>query len=351
MNKKLFCVQLRIDCEELIMVTIREIANKAGYSAATVSRLLNNDPTFSIAEQTKNKILQVAMDLGYTGHDHQLPVRSIAIFFGITPKEELEDVYYNGLRKSLKSSAEKLNMQISFYNNVSDLAPLANPIDGFIAVGNFKNETLKVLNNLSHNGIFIDSNPNPAFFSSVQPDIEAITIDAINQFRHCGYRNIGFIGGSYFNPNTNLPEMDQRERIFRNYLFELGLLQDKYIFSTGHFSVNTGYDLGQRVIAQLDHDLPEGFFIASDPIAVGVLQAFNEHGITVPKDTSIISVNNIDISKYVSPPLTTYDINLNELSRTAIELLNNNLLTRNKNHRRILIHSDLVIRRSFIPLN
>lgn len=333
------------------MVTIREIAKKSGYSAATVSRLLNNDPTFSIADETKNKILKVATDLGYVGRENQLPVRNIAIFFAITPKEELEDVYFNGIRKSLKIAADKMNMNAIFYNNVSDVAPTTSQIDGYIAVGSFKDKILVELKKISDNGIFIDTNPDPTSFSSVQPDIENITTRAIKQFRANGFKNIGFIGGCNFNPDTGKVSLDERERIFRNYLRELGLLQDKYIFSAGHFSVNTGYELGLNVVSTLKDDLPDGFFIASDPIAIGVLQAFNEHGITVPKDTSIISVNDIDVAKYVSPPLTTFNIDLNEMSRIAINILNDNIISKNSIRRRILINSELVVRKSFIPSN
>ncbi len=332
------------------MVTIRQIAKKAGYSAATVSRLLNNDPTFSIAEDTKNKILQVASELGYTGHQQQLPLRTIAIFFAITPKEELEDVYYNALRKNLQNAAERMNMNGIFYNSIEDALLSADKFDSFIAVGNFKQNELAQLNSISTNGVFIDSNPNPGIFSSVQPDLHYITTQAINQFRHNGFTKIGFIGGRYYNPDTGTAELDEREKIFRNYLFELNQLDERYIFSSGHFSVETGYKLGLEVITKLHDHLPDGFFVASDPIAIGVLQAFNENGVTVPKDTAIISINDIDVAKYVSPPLTTFNINLQEISRVAINLINDNILNQNTNCRRILISADLIIRKSFIPV-
>ena len=48
--------------------------------------------------------------------------------------------------------------------------------------------------------------------------------------------------------------------------------------------------------------MPQAFLVASDPLAVGVLQAFNENKLTVPEDVSMISINDIDIAKYVSPP-------------------------------------------------
>ena len=63
--------------------------------------------------------------------------------------------------------------------------------------------------------------------------------------------------------------------------------------------------------------MPQAFLVASDPLAVGVLQAFNENKLTVPEDVSMISINDIDIAKYVSPPLTTFRIDTEELDRFA----------------------------------
>ncbi|MFD1410630.1 LacI family DNA-binding transcriptional regulator [Lapidilactobacillus gannanensis] len=332
------------------MVTIRDIAKHSGVSAATVSRLLNNDPSFSISEETKKRILDVAHDLGYDRKEIALPQRNIAVFFAITPKEELEDIYFNNLRKNIYANASKKNMQVTFYHDLQNFSAVEPNIDGFIAVGSFKKTFLAALNKFSKNGVFIDSNPNPSVFNSVQPDMKDITIQAIDQFRQSNIQRIGFIGGRYYNPDTGDSERDERERIFRHYLLDLGLLNEAYIYSDGHFSVETGYKLGNLVAANLKNNLPDGFFIASDPIAVGVLQAFNEHNIQVPKDTSLISVNDIDVAKYVSPPLSTFQIDIAELSRIAINMIGDSITSVSPIKRRILLNSKLIIRKSFVPI-
>lgn len=330
---------------------MREIAKRAGVSAATVSRLLNNDPSFSITEETKERILEVAHDLGYDRKAIALPRRNIAVFFAITPKEELEDTYFNNLRKNIYNNASKKNMQVTFYHDLKDFKDVNQDIDGFIAVGSFKKEFLYMLNSFSKNSVFIDTNPQPSLFNSVQPDLQDITIQAIDAFRQNHFTKIGFIGGRYYNPDTGKSEPDEREKYFRHYLTDLHLLNEDYIYSDGHFSVNTGYKLGNLVATRLSNNLPDGFFIASDPIAVGVLQAFNEHNISVPTDTSLISVNDIDIAKYVSPPLTTFHIDIAELSRLAINMINDAITSDSQIKRRILLNSQLIIRKSFIPSN
>ena len=80
------------------MATIREIAREAGYSPATVSRVLNGDQTFSVSKKAREQILKVAHELNY---DHRLIKErgySVAVIFAVTPQEELRDVYFSGLR-------------------------------------------------------------------------------------------------------------------------------------------------------------------------------------------------------------------------------------------------------------
>ncbi|WP_315899349.1 substrate-binding domain-containing protein, partial [Klebsiella sp. Kpp] len=71
----------------------------------------------------------------------------------------------------------------------------------------------------------------------------------------------------------------------------------------------------KNAIDTLGEELPTAFYIAADPIAVGCLQALNEYGIAIPGRVNLISVNNISIAKYVSPPLTTFHIDLMELCK------------------------------------
>ena len=95
--------------------------------------------------------------------------------------------------------------------------------------------------------------------------------------------------------------------------------------------MENGYHLMDKAVETLGEKLPTAFFTAADPIAVGCLQALNEKGIAIPGRVSIISINNISVAKYVSPPLTTFHIDIKELCKNAIELLLEQILQkRNK---------------------
>ncbi|ORI93982.1 hypothetical protein BMT00_08510 [Leuconostoc mesenteroides subsp. mesenteroides] len=101
------------------MTTIKEIALKAGYSSATVSRILNNDLTFSVTDSTRETVQTVARQLDYisVGSNQFLDI-NLAVIFSINPDEELEDVYYVKMRQIIEATAEKSGLKIILQSTI-----------------------------------------------------------------------------------------------------------------------------------------------------------------------------------------------------------------------------------------
>ncbi len=85
------------------MTTIKEIAAKSGFSPATVSRLLNNDPHLSVTPETKSKILKVANELGYFKKINNVSdlKPEIALLYRVNGNEQLQDEYFSFLRDAV----------------------------------------------------------------------------------------------------------------------------------------------------------------------------------------------------------------------------------------------------------
>ena len=330
------------------MITIKEIAQQAGFSPSTVSRLLSNDPSLSVSPETKQKILNTALSLGYERKYIKTIIEKIALLFWITEIEELEDIYFKDMRLKIEKYANENNMELVTIKKESGISKIPKDINGFIAIGSFSEKEISKLLKITKNGVFIDSNPAPDYYDSVQPNTPLITKKAIDYFIKNGHSNIGFIGGTFHNPNTDLEEKDIREVAFRYYMQKLGYLNEDNIFIEPNFSVDSGYKSAKKAIENLKDKLPTAFFVASDPIAIGVLQALNEYNIPVPSMVSVISINNIDVSKYVSPPLSTFNIDINELCKTAINLLSERIIEDRKLQKTIYLNCELVVRKSFI---
>ncbi|TWT00516.1 LacI family DNA-binding transcriptional regulator [Planomicrobium sp. CPCC 101079] len=328
------------------MATIKDIAEKAGYSISTVSRVLNNDQNLSVPDETREKIYKMAEEIGYRKKTVRLLVKNIAFLYWLTDKEELEDIYFKSMRLEIEKLARKFNIELTTYKITGGIQEIPDNIEGFIGVGTFSDKELAYLRSITPNGVFIDSTPDADHYDSVRPDLEQITRKTVNYLVEKGHESIGFIGGTYHNPNTDEDEMDIREKAFRAYTDEKGLLKDEFIFIHRGFSVENGYNLMTEAIKTLGDRLPTAFFIAADPIAVGCLQALNEHGILIPNRVSIISINNTSVAKYVSPPLTTYHIDTKEICKNAIELLLEQLIDNRKVVKTVFLGSELIVRKS-----
>lgn len=90
------------------MATIKDVAEKAGYSISTVSRVLNNDESLSVPDETREKIFEVAESLNYRKKTIRTLVKNIAFLYWLTDKEELEDVYFKTMRLEIEKARKAI---------------------------------------------------------------------------------------------------------------------------------------------------------------------------------------------------------------------------------------------------
>ncbi|MGQ5709357.1 LacI family DNA-binding transcriptional regulator [Lactobacillus sp. PSON] len=329
------------------MTTIKEIAEKSGYSSATVSRLLNNDPNLSITADTKNKILELANKLGYwESHQGKKIKPTIALLYRVNHQEQLQDEYFISLKEKIIETTKSQGIKMEVFEDINDLINHASLFQGFLGVGSdeISINSLQKLHKVLSNGVFIDTNPAPNLFDSIKPNLFLTVKDAINQLLKVGYEKIGFIGG-LGQKFDHIQEKDIREIAFKEYITTRNI-KHAPMYVSGPFSVENGYQLGKLAAKK---ELPQAFVIASDTLSVGVLQAFNEAGINVPRDVAIISINNSDVAKYVSPPLTSYNINQEEMVLQAISMLTDLIMRPNRPYEEVNVNTNLIVRKSFIP--
>ena len=302
------------------MATIKEIAQRTGFSQATVSRLLNGDPTLSVREGTRRKIIRASEDLGYSMQTKRIVVpHKVALLDNEESEEALRDSYYTDLRSALERNAEQQRMEMTVFHDLDDMIACSSKFDGFMAIGadRISEKDLGRLHEAMPYGVFIDVNPAPNLFDSVQPDLQQTIHDAVAACAAKGMKRVGFIGGK--GCLMNFYEVDEENRCtyFRRETRRFGIQSDGLVYSDGLFTVSNGRALGERFVHDHNGALPDAVIVAADVIAVGVLQAFNAVGVLVPRDISVISINNQTISQLTSPPLSTFSIDQNELARVA----------------------------------
>ena len=130
------------------MATIKDIANIAGVSPATVSRVLNHDQSMSVSDETRQKIFDIAEELHYkkikrgsnrNSHNHR-----IAIVEWYTEEEELDDLYYYAIRIGVEKKAQELGYDVMRFFNNEELEQLVQ-VDGIVAIGKFSPQKIKEL--------------------------------------------------------------------------------------------------------------------------------------------------------------------------------------------------------------
>ena len=197
--------------------------------------------------------------------------------------------------------------------------------------------------------MFIDVNPAPNLFDSVQPDLQQTVHDAVEACAKAGMKRVGFIGGK--GRLTNFYEVDEEGRAtyFRREMGRYGLDLRGLVYSDGLFTVENGRKLGEQFIRDHNGALPDAVIVSADIIAVGVLQAFNAVGVIVPRDISVISINNQTIAQLTSPPLSTFAIDQNELARVAILTLADAIASKRTVRQHAYLSTTLEVRDSFVP--
>lgn len=313
------------------MATIKEIAKLTNVSSSTVSRVLNNDETISVQTDTRNRILEAAKKLGYkTIYERRMEQKrknkgkdelTVSILLCHSVQEELSDPYFFSIRQGIEEELANLNINTTTFRLYEGMGnQLQHDLDGLIIVGRINDQTLKTVSNHIENVVYVNHSPDSNRYDAVVIDFEKATERALQQFINSGYKSIGYIGGTEREHMTNQMVVmeDMRLTTFIKTMKENNKFNSDNIF-IGEYTMAEGYNLMKSAL-QLP-SVPEAFFIASDPMAIGALRALQEVNLLVPEDLAIISFDDIEIAKFASTPLTTVKVHTKEMGRLGVKLL------------------------------
>jgi LacI family transcriptional regulator len=327
------------------MATIKDIAEKAKVSIATVSRVLNYDATLSVSDDTRKKIFEVAEELDYKKKAvRKSNTSKIAIIHWYTEKEELEDLYYMSIRFGIEQRCQQLDIHVVnyFYNDLDEVKN--ENLQGIIAIGKFSKKQVAKLTEITDYIVFADYSPDEDAYDSIIIDFDKATKKILNYLIEKGHQSIGYIGGRETFKDGSAEIEDTRETTFRSYMKEHNLLNEKSIY-IGTFAVNSGYILMKQAIQEHGEKLPTAFYAGNDLIAIGCLRALHEENIPVPERVNLIGINDISVSKYIYPALTTLKVHTELMGETAVDTVMERIAGR-KIAKKIFIATELIKRKS-----
>lgn len=281
------------------MATIKDVAKKAGVSISTASYALNNRP--SVHPETKQRILDAAKALNYypNGIARNLKTKktgNVGVFvYGFSGpifssvlegiRQTLQDNGFNIIVSSGKSSENLLNER---------------QVDGAIVFdNNLDNRCLKNYANHQFPIILLDRTLDiPNVYASVI-DNESMVYNFITQMIAKGYKDFGYLAGPIDSFNNN-----HRYEGFKRALHENKINQHAYY--QGDFTTESGYEIGKQIT--LENSRPRFIYCANDESALGLMKAFKEGNIQIPRDIAIAGFDNISLGEFLTPQLTTIGV-------------------------------------------
>lgn len=324
------------------MATIKDIAQKAGVSPATVSRVLNYDPDLSVSKETEQKVFEIAEALNYTKHKNKRRESAVLrLVQWYDSEEELADLYYLAIRLGIEKRAEELNIRL-IKEQMSELSDTET--QGTIAVGKFDQVQMKQLKKLNEELLFVD-------FDGLSLGINSLVVDfsqgvqlIIDQFIKEKHERIGILSGMEYTKGSRHEIDDPRFLVFREYLTRLKLYNEADHLQ-GAFTIEGGYT-AMKTYLESHTDYPTAFFASSDALAIGAMRAIQGHGLRIPEDISVIGFNDVSVAKYVTPALTTVKVYTEWMGELAVSTILELIQEKAPVPRKITVGTELILRES-----
>ncbi len=296
------------------MATLKDVAQKAGVSSAAASRILNQDSSLSVPPETRQKVLDAARELNYQKRlkSAAKAAYTMGILQWFSSLQELEDSYYLSIRQGIEDFclANRLNVIRTFKSDLNCMESLSQA-DGLICIGKFTTEEVARFKEISDSLLLIDmASPDPET-SSITLDFDRAVSDALDYLCRLGHQKIAYLGGQEYLADGSLFP-DSRRKAFLSFCESRGITYLPYI-KEGQFSSESGYQMMTELLES--GQIPSAVFAASDPIALGALNAAKEQGFKVPGDISFIGFDDISLCRMASPPLTTVHAPAYEMGR------------------------------------
>jgi LacI family transcriptional regulator len=327
------------------MATIREVAAKAGVSAATVSYVLNDARRMS--PETARRVMLAARELGYAPNNaaRSLAVGRSSLVGLVVP--DIGNPFFPEITKAFQEAANLAGLEAIVMNTnydaertrslVSRLLSLQVPGAAFLTtqVDPAVKETLAAR---EVPAVYLDYARPGARFSNIAVDYRSGMVEAVKHLADLGHRQIGLIGGPAHGAAAQV-----RKKAFLELTADAGL-ETRTIDSD--FSVQGGYFSCSKL---LQAGGVTAIIAANDLMAIGALHCAFDRGVTVPDALSVIGFDDITFAQYTQPALTTVAVPRGEIGQLSFRSLLSLITDPATNGKTYEVKTSLIVRQSTAP--
>lgn len=296
-------------------IKVKDIASKLNLSPSTVSLVLNNKP--GISEATREKIMHAVREM--SGEDFIFPdkVEKKNILFvvyrklGLTPAStpyfsQVFSEIIEGVESQVK--ARGYHLLISYMDEKSLKEEVikinTDKVEGLLILATeMEEEQFEAFADLSIPLVMLDNYMESKDFNSITINNEKGVYEAISYFVKMGHKRIG-----YFHVKNEIANFSERYYGYFRAMKKCGIsVEEEQIVEVSGAGVEEVYSLLKRMLLN-KKDMPTAFFADNDIVAMCAMRVFREGGLRIPEDISIIGFDNMTLSEFLEPPLTTIQI-------------------------------------------
>jgi LacI family transcriptional regulator len=327
-------------------VTIFDVADEAGVSYSTVSRVINNKD--HVSPEKRERVLRAMAQLGYVANEQARSLAGGASRVVGLLVDSLITSYMDEIIRGIDEALDAENYDLMLYTthrrktkeSVYVTKLTRKLADGLLLIlPRNASAYLDTLRQRRFPHVLID------YLSDGQnaPSISATNFrgayDAMSYLLSLGHRRIGFITG-------NMEFGCARERLaaYKEALKDHGIPVDSALIREADFMQPQGYQCAQQLLSLPQP--PTAIFASNDMMAFGVMEAARERGLRLPEDLSIVGFDDIPQAEHVHPALTTVRQPLEEMGRSAARLLLHYIAEPSAEVERIELPTELILRES-----
>ncbi len=327
------------------MATMKDIAKLAGVSTSTVSHVINNNRY--VSDEIREKVQKVVHQLNYRpsalARSFKLQeTKTIGMLVTATQNPFFAEMVaevehycsqqnYSLILTNTEGNSERLK------NNLQTL--LQKQVDGLILMCSETKLAEIALPEITIPTVIMDWWPYPLNADKVLENSEYGGYLATKTLIDHNHKKIAIITG-----NLQKPLAQNRLQGYKKALKEAGIPLNLAWIIESHFDFEGGRVSAEKLLQQ--QEKPTAIFACNDSIALGVYQAIWAMGLHIPEDISIIGYDNIAISPYLTPPLTTIAQPKKALAEMAVQTLLENIKNNENQHRTFMLEPSLIIRES-----
>lgn len=308
------------------MVSIADVAEAAGVSPATASRVLSNS-TYPVRDETRERVLAAARETGFRPNllARALATSRTSIVSVIV--HDISDPYFGEVVRGLEDRASAHGYQVLVSSSDRDPARevqvlellLGYQVDAVVFAGGgldddeYASEIEQLLRAFADDeGAVVHLAPHPGADVQVTVDNVEGAERMTSHLLELGHRQIGFIAGP-----SHLSTARLRLDGYRQALESAGLAIDPSLVEIGHFT-STGGRAATRALLDRRPDIT-ALFAANDMMALGVVSELQDRHLSVPGDVSVAGFDDLPVTAFVSPPLSTVSVPMRQLGEHGFD--------------------------------